>query len=407
MSFDVEKTRKDFPILSREIQGNNLTYLDNAASSQKPIDVLEGIKQFESNDYSNVHRGLHTLSVLSTSAYEESRKIVQKFLNAKSLEEIIFTSGGTDSVNLVASSYADEHLSKGDEIIITTMEHHANIVPWHFLRKKKGAVIKFLEIDDKGNLKIEDLEKLITKKTKIISLTHMSNVTGTIVDIKKVVEIAKIHNIPVCVDGTQGAAHLDVNLKDIDCDFYAFSGHKMYGPTGVGILNIKYKWLEAFEPFIGGGGMIDNVSKEDINYAKGAWKFEAGTMPTAEIIALNESINFINSIGKQEIIKHENQLTKKALKDLKNIKEVSVVGDPNTRGGVFSFNLKDIHSHDVSTIFDSEGIAVRGGHHCCQILHDKLNLNSSVRVSFGVYNDEKDIDVLLKGIGKCQSVFKK
>ena len=404
---NIKDIKKHFPIFEQKINGKSLVYLDSANSSQKPKKVIDSLNKFYSEDFANVGRGIYTLAANASEQYENTRLALKKFINASNESEIIFTKNSTESLNLVASCYGSKFINEGDEIISTELEHHANFVPWHFLRKKKGAVIKFLEIDDKGNLKIEDLEKLITKKTKIISLTHMSNVTGTIVDIKKVVEIAKIHNIPVCVDGTQGAAHLDVNLKDIDCDFYAFSGHKMYGPTGVGILNIKYKWLEAFEPFIGGGGMIDNVSKEDINYAKGAWKFEAGTMPTAEIIALNESIKFINSIGKQEIIKHENQLTKKALKDLKNIKEVSVVGDPNTRGGVFSFNLKDIHSHDVSTIFDSEGIAVRGGHHCCQILHDKLNLNSSVRVSFGVYNDEKDIDVLLKGIGKCQSVFKK
>jgi cysteine desulfurase/selenocysteine lyase len=404
---NIKDIKKHFPIFEQKINGKSLVYLDSANSSQKPKKVIDSLNKFYSEDFANVGRGIYTLAANASEQYENTRLALKKFINASDESEIIFTKNSTESLNLVASCYGSKFINEGDEIISTELEHHANFVPWHFLRKKKGAIIKFLEIDDRGNLKIEDLEKLITKKTKIISLTHMSNVTGTIVDIKKVVEIAKIHNIPVCVDGTQGAAHLDVNLKDIDCDFYAFSGHKMYGPTGVGILNIKYKWLEAFEPFIGGGGMIDNVSKEDINYAKGAWKFEAGTMPTAEIIALNESINFINSIGKQEIIKHENQLTKKALKDLKNIKEVSVVGDPNTRGGVFSFNLKDIHSHDVSTIFDSEGIAVRGGHHCCQILHDKLNLNSSVRVSFGVYNDEKDIDVLLKGIGKCQSVFKK
>ena len=404
---NIKDIKKHFPIFEQKINGKSLVYLDSANSSQKPKKVIDSLNKFYSEDFANVGRGIYTLAANASEQYENTRLALKKFINASDESEIIFTKNSTESLNLVASCYGSKFINEGDEIISTELEHHANFVPWHFLRKKKGAIIKFLEIDDKGNLKIEDLEKLITKKTKIISLTHMSNVTGTIVDIKKVVEIAKIHNIPVCVDGTQGAAHLDVNLKDIDCDFYAFSGHKMYGPTGVGILNIKYKWLEAFEPFIGGGGMIDNVSKENINYAKGAWKFEAGTMPTAEIIALNESINFINSIGKQEIIKHENQLTKKALKDLKNIKEVSVVGDPKTRGGVFSFNLKDIHSHDVSTIFDSEGIAVRGGHHCCQILHDKLNLNSSVRVSFGVYNDEKDIDVLLKGIGKCQSVFKK
>ena len=252
MTFDVEKTRKDFPILSREIQGNNLTYLDNAASSQKPIDVLEGIKQFESNDYSNVHRGLHTLSVLSTSAYEESRKIVQKFLNAKSLEEIIFTSGGTDSVNLVASSYADEHLSKGDEIIITTMEHHANIVPWHFLRERKGVQIKWIDCDQNGKFDINQFEKAITSKTKLIAVTQMSNVLGASPDIKNIIDLSHSQGIPVLIDGCQGVVHEKIDVQDLDCDFYLFSGHKLYGPNGIGILYAKSQYLDRMRPWRGG-----------------------------------------------------------------------------------------------------------------------------------------------------------
>ena len=404
---NIKDIKNSFPIFKKKINGKKLVYLDSANSSQKPQTVIDSLNKFYSEDFANVGRGIYTLAANASEQYENTRQELKKFINASDKSEIIFTKNSTESLNLVANCYGAKFISEGDEIISTELEHHANYVPWHFLRKNKGAIIKFIPIDKKGNLKLDELEKLITNRTKIISLTHMSNVTGTIIDIKKVVEIAKKYQIPVCVDGTQGAAHLDLNLKDLDCDFYAFSGHKMYGPTGVGILNIKYKWIDVFEPYIGGGGMIDNVSKDNVDYAKGAWKFEAGTMPTAEIIALNKSIEFINSIGKKNIIKHEADLTTKTLKELKSIDAVELVGDPANRGGVFSFNIKDIHSHDVSTIFDSEGIAVRGGHHCCQILHDKLNLNSSVRVSFGVYNDENDINILLKGIEKCQSIFKK
>ncbi|MAW01602.1 MAG: cysteine desulfurase [Candidatus Pelagibacter sp.] len=404
---NIKDIKNSFPIFKKKVNGKKLVYLDSANSSQKPQTVIDSLSKFYSEDFANVGRGIYTLAANASEQYESTRKELKKFINASDQSEIIFTKNSTESLNLVANCFGTKFINEGDEIISTELEHHANYVPWHFLRKKKGAIIKFIPIDEKGNLKLHEIEKLITDRTKIISLTHMSNVTGTIVDIKKVVEIAKKRQIPVCVDGTQGAAHLDLNLKDLDCDFYAFSGHKMYGPTGVGILNIKYKWIDVFEPYIGGGGMIDNVSKDNVDYAKGAWKFEAGTMPTAEIIALNKSIEFINSIGKKNIIEHETDLTTKALKELKSIDTIELVGDPTNRGGVFSFNIKDIHSHDVSTIFDSEGIAVRGGHHCCQILHDKLNLNSSVRVSFGVYNDENDINILLKGIEKCQSIFKK
>jgi cysteine desulfurase / selenocysteine lyase len=332
---------------------------------------------------------------------------LKNFIGASSDFEIVFTKNATESLNLVASCFGEKFIEKDDEIILTELEHHANYVPWHFLRKKKGAVIKFLPIDENGNLKIEQLESLITSKTKIISVTHMSNVTGSISSLEEIIEIAKKHSIPVSVDGTQGAAHLEVDVQKLDCDFYAFSGHKMYGPTGVGLLAIKYKWLEVFEPFIGGGGMIDHVSKKDIAYARGVWKMEAGTMPTAQVIALNESVNFINKIGKKNIIKHEIALTQIALEKLKSNNAVKIIASPKNQGGVFSFNIDQIHSHDVSTILDQEGIAVRGGHHCCQVLHEVLKINSSVRVSFGVYNNEEDIDVLCEGIKKCQKIFKK
>jgi cysteine desulfurase/selenocysteine lyase len=399
--------KDEFPIFKNKVKGKNLVYLDSANSSQKPKSVIDAVSQFYSNEFANVGRGIYTLAINASEKYENTRTNIKKFIGANSNYEIIFTKNATESLNLVASCFGSKFIKKDDEIIITELEHHANYVPWHFLRKKIGAVIKFLPIDLNGNLKIEELESLITSKTKIISVTHMSNVTGTISPLEQIVSIAKKHNIPVCVDGTQGAAHLDVDLEKLDCDFYVFSGHKMYGPTGVGLLALKYKWLESFEPFLGGGGMIDYVSKKDIAYAKGVWKMEAGTMPTAEVIALNESVNFINKLGKDKIISHEANLTKYALEKLKNNNSVKIVAQPNQQGGVFSFNIDKIHSHDVSTILDQEGIAVRGGHHCCQVLHEVLKINSSVRVSFGVYNTEEDIDLLCEGIKKCQKIFQK
>jgi len=402
------KNIKDqFPIFKKKIKGKELVYLDSANSSQKPQSVIDAVSNFYSNEFANVGRGIYTLAVNASEMYENSRSNLKNFIGASSDFEIVFTKNATESLNLVASCFGEKFIEKDDEIILTELEHHANYVPWHFLRKKKGAVIKFLPIDENGNLKIEQLESLITSKTKIISVTHMSNVTGSISSLEEIIEIAKKHSIPVCVDGTQGAAHLEVDVKKLDCDFYAFSGHKMYGPTGVGLLAIKYKWLEVFEPFIGGGGMIDHVSKKDIAYARGVWKMEAGTMPTAQVIALNESVNFINKIGKENITKHEIALTQIALEKLRSNNAVKIIASPKNQGGVFSFNIDQIHSHDVSTILDQEGIAVRGGHHCCQVLHEVLKINSSVRVSFGVYNNEEDIDVLCEGIKKCQKIFKK
>jgi cysteine desulfurase/selenocysteine lyase len=398
--------KDQFPIFKNKIKGKRLVYLDSANSSQKPQSVIDAVNNFYANDFSNVGRGIYTLAVSASEKYELTRTNIKKFIGTDNETEVIFTKNATESLNLVASCFGEKFINKGDEIILTELEHHANYVPWHFLRQKKGAIIKFLPIDQYGDLKINELENLITNKTKIISVTHMSNVTGTISPLDKIISIAKKHNIPVCVDGTQGAAHLDVNLKELDCDFYAFSGHKMYGPTGVGLLALKYKWLELFEPFLGGGGMIDFVSKKEIAYARGVWKMEAGTMPTAEVVALNESINFINNIGKKNIINHENELTQLALEKLQNMKSVKIVANPKLQGGVFSFNLDQIHSHDVSTILDQEGVAVRGGHHCCQVLHDVLNINSSVRVSFGVYNTSEDLEVLCESIKKCQKIFK-
>ena len=405
MTFDVEKTRKDFPILSREIQGNNLTYLDNAASSQKPKDVLEGIKQFESNDYSNVHRGLHTLSVLSTSAYEESRKIVQKFLNAKSLEEIIFTSGGTDSVNLVASSYADEHLSKGDEIIITTMEHHANIVPWHFLRERKGVQIKWIDCDDNGIIKVEDFLNTITDKTKLISITQMSNVLGSEIPLKEIIKVAHENNIRVLVDGCQGIAHLDTDVQDLDCDYYVFSGHKLYGPTGVGILYGKYDLLESMYPWRGGGEMIKEVFKDQVTYSKPPAKFEAGTPNIVQAVGLGAAIDYFAEKKKQGLFNYEEEIAKYFHNEISKLPRVKVYGKENIKRPMISFTVDGSHPHDIATIVDKEGVAIRAGQHCTQPLLDFFNLSSTARASIGMYTNKNDIDIFIKALNKAISFF--
>ena len=406
MTFDVEKTRKDFPILSREIQGNNLTYLDNAASSQKPIDVLEGIKQFESNDYSNVHRGLHTLSVLSTSAYEESRKIVQKFLNAKSLEEIIFTSGGTDSVNLVASSYADEHLSKGDEIIITTMEHHANIVPWHFLRERKGVQIKWIDCDQNGKFDINQFEKAITSKTKLIAVTQMSNVLGASPDIKNIIDLSHSQGIPVLIDGCQGVVHEKIDVQDLDCDFYLFSGHKLYGPNGSGILYAKSQYLDRMRPWRGGGDMIKYVQKENITYNDAPNKFEAGTPNITGAVGLGMAINYFEKKIKEGLFDHELKISNYLHNQIKTVKDIVIYGEENIDSPIVTFNVEGQHPHDISTIIDNYGVAIRAGQHCCGPLKDLLGINASARASIAMYTNQQDIDNFIEALERSIALFK-
>ena len=330
---------------------------------------------------------------------------VKNFINANSKDEIIFTKNATESINLVASTFGQQNIRKGDEIIITELEHHSNYVPWHYLRENLGAIIKFAPINEDGDIIIKELEKLITKKTKIIAVTHLSNVTGTIVPVKEIIHIAHNKNIPVLVDGCQSAPHIKIDVQDLDCDFYAISGHKVYGPTGIGILYGKKKWLEKLPPYIGGGGMISEVKKNSISYAKLPEKYEAGTMPTAEVVAFNESIKFMNSIGIKNLINHENELTNYALEQIKRINSVKIIGNPKNKAGVISFTIKGVHPHDIATILDENGIAIRAGHHCCQILHERLNLVATARASFGVYNTKEDIDVLCEGIENCRKVF--
>ena len=402
---NIENIKSQFPIFSKKINGKPLVYLDSSNSSQKPHSVINRLNDFYKNEFSNIGRSIHSLSVNATNKFDETRMSVKNFINANSKDEIIFTKNATESINLVASTFGQKYIKKGDEILITDLEHHSNYVPWHYLRENKGAVIKFAPINDEGDIIINELEKLITKKTKIIAITHLSNVTGTIVPVKEIIDIAHKKNIPVLVDGCQSAPHIKIDVKDLDCDFYAISGHKVYGPTGVGILYAKQKWLEELPPYIGGGGMISEVKKNEISYAPLPEKYEAGTMPTAEVVAFNESIKFIQSIGIENLVNHEQELTNYALEKLKKINSVNIIGNPKNKASVISFTIKGVHPHDIATILDEDGVAIRAGHHCCQILHQRLNLVATARASFGIYNTKEDIDILCKAVENCRKIF--
>ncbi len=402
---NIENIRSQFPIFSKKINGKPLVYLDSSNSSQKPINVIDRLDSFYKNEFSNIGRSIHSLSVNATNKFDETRISVKKFINASSKEEIIFTKNATESINLIASTFGQQNIKKGDEILITELEHHSNYVPWHYLRESKGAIIKFAPINDDGDIIISELEKLISSKTKIIAVTHLSNVTGTIVPVKEIIDIAHKKNIPVLVDGCQSAPHLKIDVKDLDCDFYAISGHKVYGPTGVGVLFAKKKWLEQLPPYIGGGGMISEVKKDRISYAQLPEKYEAGTMATAEVVAFNESIKFMESVGIENLISHERELTIYAIEKLKSINSVNIIGNPKNKAGVISFTIKGVHPHDIATILDEDAVAIRAGHHCCQILHEKLKLSATARASFGIYNNKEDIDILCKAIENCRKVF--
>ncbi len=403
---NIKNIKSEFPIFQQKINGKPLVYLDSANSSQKPKSVIDKISNFYRTEFSNVGRSVHTLAVKATNRFEETRDKVKEYLNAKNREEIIFTKSATESINLVASSFGEKFIKNGDEILITELEHHSNYVPWHFLRKKKGAVIKFAEVNEKGEVEIDQIKKLINNKTKIIAITHISNVTGAIMPIKKIVELAKSKKIPVLIDGTQGAPHLKLDMQQLGCDFYAISCHKMYGPNGLGILYAKKKWLDELPPYQGGGGMISDVLKDEILFATTPTKFEAGTMQTAEVVAFAESINFIKSLGIENIQKHENELLEYGIDKLKKNNSVNIIGEPKDRGSVICFTMKGIHPHDIATILDEDGVAIRAGHHCCQIFHNKLGIPATARASIGVYNSKEDIDILCKAIENCKKVFK-
>ena len=402
---NINNIKKEFPIFDNKVHNNDLVYLDSANSSQKPRVVVDRIYDFYTKEFSNVGRSVHYLAVAATNLYENTRTSVQKFINAKDANEIVFTKGATEAINLVASTFGQNHLKEGDEVLLTELEHHSNYVPWHYLRKSKGIKIEFAEINEDGEVTLESIEKKITPKTKIIGVTHLSNVTGAILPIKEIVQLAHSKNIPVLVDGCQGAPHLKLDMQDLDCDFYAISCHKMYGPTGLGILYAKKKWLEELPPYQGGGGMIGEVKKEGITYGDLPNKYEAGTMATAQVIAFDESIKFLNKIGMEKIIKHEKELIEYGQEILRKNNSVKLIGNPKTKGSVLSFTIDGIHPHDIATILDEDGVAIRAGHHCCQILHDKLDIAASARASLGVYNTKDDIDKLNSSINKCKKIF--
>ena len=401
----IKDIKKEFPIFNNKIQNNDLVYLDSANSSQKPQVVVDRIYDFYTKEFSNVGRSIHYLAVAATNLYENTRTLVQKYINAKDKNEIVFTKGATEAINLVANTFGQKYLKEGDEVLLTELEHHSNYVPWHYLRKSKGVKIKFAEMDENGDVTLETIEKNITDKTKIIAITHLSNVTGAILPVKEITKLAHSKNIPVLIDGCQGAPHLKLDMQDLDCDFYAISCHKMYGPTGLGILYAKKKWLEELPPYQGGGGMIREVKKEGITFGELPNKYAAGTMATAQVIAFGESIKFINKIGIENIEKHERELTVYGEEVLRKNNSVKLIGNPKDKGSVLSFTLDGVHPHDIATILDEDGVAIRAGHHCCQILHEKLGLAATARASLGVYNTKDDLDQLNSSINKCIKIF--
>ena len=403
---DIDSIKKEFPIFDNKVQNNDLVYLDSANSSQKPRVVIDRIYDFYSKEFSNVGRSVHYLAVAATNLYENTRTSVQRYINAKDKNEIVFTKGATEAINLVANTFGQKYLEEGDEVLLTELEHHSNYVPWHFLRNSKKIKIEFAEINEAGEITIEAIKNKITSKTKIISVTHLSNVTGAILPIKEIVELAHSKNIPVLVDGCQGAPHLKLDMQELDCDFYAISGHKMYGPTGIGVLYAKKKWLDDLPPYQGGGGMINEVKKTGISYGELPNKYEAGTMATAQVIAFNESIKFMEKVGIENIEKHEKELLDYGLDILGKNNSIKIVGNPKNKGGVISFTIEGVHPHDIATILDEDGVAIRAGHHCCQILHEKLKLPATARASFGIYNTKDDIDQLSQSIENCKKIFK-
>ncbi|HPY80477.1 MAG TPA: cysteine desulfurase [Bacteroidales bacterium] len=397
--------REDFPILEQQVNNYPLIYFDNAATTQKPNVVIQSLVDYYSTINSNIHRGIHSLSMLATMQFEEARENVKEFINAAHTYEIIFTKGTTDSINLVASSFAKQFLCEGSEVIITEMEHHSNIVPWQLACEEKKAILKVLPMDSRGNLHVEKLKDLITEKTKIISVTHVSNALGTINPIKEIVEIAHLYKIPVFVDGAQAVSHIPVDVQYLDCDFYAFSGHKMYAPMGIGVLYGKEKWLEILPPYQGGGEMIEKVTFEKTTYGELPFKFEAGTPNVADVIGLNSAINYINEIGLREIYDYEHQLLEYATEKLSDIEGLKLVGTADEKSAIISFNLNKIHSYDAGFLLDKYGIALRTGHHCAQPVMDRLGIDGTLRVSFALYNTKDEIDKLVEAIWRVRAML--
>jgi len=404
--YDVNKIREEFPILSREVHGKPLIYLDNGASAQKPQCVIDAINLTYSNEYSNVHRGLHFLSNLATEKYETVREKIRSFLGAEFQDEILLNSGTTEGINTISYGWAAPRLKAGDEIILSVMEHHANIVPWHFLRERQGVVLKWAEPNKAGELNPDDILNLITPKTKLIAITHMSNVLGTVVDVKKICEAVKNDDIAVLVDGSQSAVHLPIDVKDLGCDFFAITGHKLYGPSGSGAIYIKRERLNEMQPFMGGGDMIKEVQKDFVSYNVSPHKFEAGTPSIVEAIGLGVAIDYLTSIGMQNIYAHEVDLKNYAEEKLNKLEWLDIQGNAQNKGAIFSFTMDgNAHAHDISTIVDRRGIAVRAGHHCAQPLMNFLGVSATCRASFGMYNTKNEIDELTSALEFANELF--
>ena len=404
--YDITKVRESFPILSRTVYGKPLIYLDNGATTQKPLCVLDAMREEYLNVNANVHRGVHWMSQQATDLHEAARETVRKFINARSTTEIVFTRGTTESLNLVASSFVEGCMKDGDEVIVSTMEHHSNIVPWQLQEQRKGIVLKVIPMTDEGELLLEEYEKLFTDRTKLVSVTQVSNVLGTVNPVKEMIRIAHEHGVPVVVDGAQSVPHFAVDVQDLDCDFLAFSGHKVYGPTGVGVLYGKEEWLDRLPPYQGGGEMIERVSFEKTTFERPPLKFEAGTPDYVATHGLATALDYVTSLGMDNILAHEQDLTRYALQQLREIEGMHIYGHRNDSGdAVISFNVGDIHHMDLGTLLDQLGIAVRTGHHCAQPLMDRLGILGTVRASFGLYNTREEVDALVAGIKRIAMMF--
>jgi cysteine desulfurase/selenocysteine lyase len=404
-SFDAEKARADFEIMSRQVYGKPLVYLDSGASAQKPRVVLDAMRDFAQSEYANVHRGVHFLSAAATDRYEAARRTLQKFLNAASEDELVFTKGGTEAINLVAHSYLMPTIQPGDEIVLSVMEHHSNIVPWHFLRERHGALLRWVDVRDDGSLDIDALDAAIGPKTKLVAITHMSNVLGTITPLKDIVARAHAKGVPVLADGCQGAVHQPVDVQALDIDFYVITGHKLYGPTGIGALYAKKAHLKKMRPFNGGGEMIREVARDRITYADPPARFEAGTPPIIESVGLAVALDYLMALDRAAVAAHEHDLLTYARQQVGQFNWLRVIGDAPGKGAILSFEADGMHAHDLATILDREGVAVRAGHHCAQVLMERFSVASTSRASFALYNTRADVDALIGGLSKAREIL--
>lgn len=402
--FDVDRVREDFPILQTQVNGKPLVYLDNAASAQKPQAVIDAMTHLMHTSYANVHRGLHALSTAATEAYENAREKVRDFINAPAADQVIFTSGGTDAINLVASALG-RSIGSGDEIVLSQMEHHSNIVPWHFLRERNGAVLKWAPIRDDGSFDLAAFEAQLSSRTKIVALTHMSNVLGTVTPAKEIVRIAHARSIPVLFDGCQASVHQTIDVQGLDCDFYVVTGHKLYGPTGIGALYMKREWAERLPPFKGGGEMIDEVHFDRVTYGRSPQRFEAGTPPIVEAVGLGAAIDYIRSFDRADLIAQEHELLTYATARFKDLNWIRIQGQAPGKGSIISFTMDGAHAHDVATLVDRQGVAVRAGHHCAQPLMERLGVPATARASFAFYNTRAEVDVLIEALHKTRAIF--